>query len=240
MDGVILAAGKGQRLNGHVMPFFKPLVEVNGKPLVLHAVEYAITAGARRIAIVAAPGNASAIEAAVRRVPGVSIVIQPFPEGPGDALRVGLEQVGSTRAIVLMSDNVMDSDAVAAMATHAGTGSDAIGYREVPLEDAHRFTRIRRLPTTKDGASMLGYVEGTPITQDDEWYPGSGTAVVWCGPIILHCSRALTVLNRAPRDETTGELKIGPHLGSILRQPTLLSRVVSFDIGVPDSLKEFS
>ena len=52
MEAVILAAGRGQRMEGLARPFYKPLLEVNGMSLVAYAVEYASASGAQRVTVV--------------------------------------------------------------------------------------------------------------------------------------------------------------------------------------------
>jgi GTP:adenosylcobinamide-phosphate guanylyltransferase len=66
VDTVILAAGRGARLNGIAAPFHKPLLIVNGMPLIVQLVRaaHATFRGSdetARVVVVVAPENAQAI-----------------------------------------------------------------------------------------------------------------------------------------------------------------------------------
>lgn len=219
MDAVILAAGKGTRLDGIAAPYHKPLVPITGKPLVSHAVDQAKHAGAERIVVVVAPENALPISQ-VLGDRAVTLVVQRNPTGPGDALLRGLDAVKSDRVLVLMGDNYFERDDVSNCVIDKGE-RDAIGVRVVPEKEAARFTRI----------SASGYFEteeGLDVT-----YSIDNECLVWVGPIVLSASNAAEFLTNVAFD-TREELKIGKYLGAILRSPELVT-VETLDIGVPEA-----
>ena len=233
MDAVILAAGKGQRMLGYTVPFFKPLLEVNGITLLAYAVEYAAAAGAEKTVVVVSPRNVEPVERVLAGYSSwVKLVTQDEPRGPGHATLVGIRGLGvSSRAMLLMSDNIMDQTRVIEMSVTAEVDqANAVGVRTVPAAQATRFTRIRRGAT--DG--RYTFVEGTELEADD-LDPATGKATVWCGPVILDTPRALAILERewSARERDERELKIGPYLTEILRAPTRLHDVGAMDVGVP-------
>ena len=64
MDLIILAAGRNERLHGTVPAFMKPLLLVDGQPLIVRLVREALDAGVLetydevgRVIVVAAPQN---------------------------------------------------------------------------------------------------------------------------------------------------------------------------------------
>jgi len=85
MEAMILAAGKGTRLQPLTHEIPKALVEVGGRPLLLRVLERVLEAGARRVIV-----NVHHHEGQVRafldqaRFPGVEIALSPEPEGPYD------------------------------------------------------------------------------------------------------------------------------------------------------------
>lgn len=234
LESVILAAGRGQRMAGLAKPFHKPLLELNGVSLVEHAITYASVAQAEHVTVVVSPSNADDITAIIKKYGGwVTTAVQDEPLGPGHAALVGLEHVDSERAMLLMSDNIMNKKVVAEMALHTvETGSDAIGVRHVGADLAARFTRIRVRPS-----GMLEYVEGTEVDDNDRW-PGGNTVAVWCGPVFFNANTARGIFERKLLQLESGEMKIGTELSSIMSDRTALFDVEAFDVGVPSEYLE--
>lgn len=236
MEAVILAAGKGQRMKGISKPFFKPLLEINGIPLIAYAVDYALEAGATHVVVVVSPKNEKAmLKVLARYSTRVSVAIQHKPLGPGDAALIGLRRVGGDTAMLLMSDNLMNTDKVkqlaAACSEHETSG---IGVRVVSLEQASRFTRVRNL-----GQGEYSYVEGVELSNEDIW-PGTDKVYVWCGPLIFKTTAALLTLQSASasQGDKDVELKIGPYLAKILGSYVTIADVDAMDVGIPSAYLE--
>lgn len=221
MDAVILAAGQGERLAGIMPRFHKPLLVVNGKPLVRTAVEHAIEAGASRIVVVVAPANAQPISEVLGDLPAFMIV-QRVARGPGDGLLHGLEVCSDIRTLVLMADNVMTLEDVQAVAQHPRF---AIGVRKLPgTDDTARFTRKR--------GHM--WVEKVPITEHDLDEDGNITA--WVGPIVVESRRATEILAKSLQiGGMGGEVPIGPYLHALAPDAALVE-TTAVDIGTPDAI----
>lgn len=230
MEAIILAAGRGQRMLGIAKPFYKPLLEINGLPLLAHSAMYAAAAGIEKITVVASPQNADDIENALAQCEiEVTLAIQNDPVGPGHAALVGLSRVRAERCMLLLSDNIMDQSAVISMISRCNSQKcDAVAVCDVNIAQASRFTRVR-----KNESGAYTYEETTPVTDDDIWDTDRATARVWCGPLVFNTIRAIDVLGHA--DTTNGELKIGPHLTQIMRAPTLLMDVHAMDVGIPSA-----
>lgn len=233
MEAVILAAGRGQRMEGLAKPFYKPLLEINGMPLVAYAVEYASASGVERVTVVASSANYNDISEALSSYSKwVRLVVQEEPAGPGHATMIGLSDAVHDQTMLLMSDNVMDQDIVVDMAFNSRVNqTDAIGVRTVTLEQASRFTRIQHAHSDNENYK---FVEGTAVGIDDIWIDGN--VKVWCGPVVFQTSRAFDVLSNewANRKESS-EMKIGPYLNTIMRWPTHLYDVKAFDVGIPSA-----
>jgi bifunctional N-acetylglucosamine-1-phosphate-uridyltransferase/glucosamine-1-phosphate-acetyltransferase GlmU-like protein len=235
MESVILAAGRGQRMEGIAKPFFKPLLEINGIPLITYAAEYASSAGATRVTVVASDANADDIKKALKMYASwVDVVIQSEPRGPGNATLIGLNNTDCASVMLLMSDNIMNTATVSQMATAAMINdTDAVGTAQVRLARADRFTRVR---ISADGHHS--YVEGIPLSIEDE--SSKDTATVWCGPLIFNRGTAVTVLTSAQdaANGEAGEFKIGPYLNKIMRPGALLMDVNAMDVGIPAAYTE--
>ncbi len=223
MDTVILAGGRGSRLTGLVPEFHKPLVPINGSPLVAQAVEHALRQGGLAI-VVTAPGNTQLVHEALPDHRKIRIVVQRHPDGPGSALLLGLEAASSDRVMVLMADNLMSPEDVSAVAEQADL-SCAVAVRSVPIEEAMRFTRIV-------GAKAY---EGDALHDDEK---GNTRSLVWVGPIVVDRVKATSVLTHADSPNDGRELKIGPFLPKIAPNFTTVDVDSCFDVGAPAALKE--
>jgi bifunctional N-acetylglucosamine-1-phosphate-uridyltransferase/glucosamine-1-phosphate-acetyltransferase GlmU-like protein len=223
-------------MEGLSKPFFKPLLEINGIPLVRYAVEYASIAGATKVTVVVSPHNGEAIaQALAQYADWISVAVQEEPLGPGHAALVGLRQVTDDKTMLLMSDNIMSIDSVQKMAFDCEMrNSDGVGVRMVSLDQASRFTRIRKL--SKDSYT---FVEGIEVSAEDIW-PSRDKVVVWCGPVIFESDTATSVLRKAykARKSDNAELKIGPYLSKIVRYPAVLTDVEAMDVGIPSAYLE--
>lgn len=239
MDAVILAAGKGERLNGYAAPYHKPLVLVNGVPLIAQCVEHAksVLGANDRIVVVAAPANVgpicSILEARNLFLDDrLRIVVQPIPTGPGAALVLGLEalsELDPERVLVLMGDNsTPHADVEKIVAESEARRDDVIvGVRYVDTEEeAERFTRI-----------LLNHkaAEGTPINVvDDRWQNGYK---VWCGPLVIPDPAMARIELVSPRAVSGQEFKIGRVLHKLSTNNCVIDVTVdTLDIGIPEVL----
>ena len=141
MDAVILAAGRGTRVDDAADPYMKPLLVVDGEPLVVRAVKLA-RPWVERSVVVASPRNAELIVNALdEHEVEALVVIQARPRGPGHALLWGLSACGRSyddRVLVLISTDVSAPDDVAAVLQD---GSTAVGVRLfTQVEAAERYT----------------------------------------------------------------------------------------------------
>jgi molybdenum cofactor cytidylyltransferase len=100
---VVLAAGQGRRFGAT-----KQVVEVDGLPLVAHAVRVAHTAGIGRVLVVVGH-DAEAVATAARRGGPVEVVVNPdHADGQSTSLRAGIAAAaaigGDEVAVVLLAD----------------------------------------------------------------------------------------------------------------------------------------
>jgi bifunctional UDP-N-acetylglucosamine pyrophosphorylase/glucosamine-1-phosphate N-acetyltransferase len=117
MDAVILAAGLGTRLRPHTLTTPKPLLPVQGRPILDWALG-ALPRGVDRV-IVVVHYLADQVEHYMRsqkRFAHFEIVPQGEPRGTGDALRRCQQHIHSDRLLVLNGDDLYGAKDLAALA----------------------------------------------------------------------------------------------------------------------------
>lgn len=226
MDTVILAAGRGSRLEGIMAPFHKPLLVVSGEPIILGAAKRAWLCTGERVVLVVAPENALPIAQIMQYTKPLDrydMIIQPRPEGPGDALLRGLQLATSEYVLVLLGDNVTTFADIRLLASCKG---NTVGVQQIPQERAFRFTRLRA-----DGS----WVEKVPVT-DADVDPATGEVLIWVGPIVVNREEMIRSLKLWEESliDSTRELLIGPTFNDLTDVKCV--NVSSIDIGVPEEL----
>jgi molybdenum cofactor cytidylyltransferase len=97
---IVLAAGLSLRMGRP-----KLLLELEGRPIIRHAVERVISAGIRQVFVVAGPGQGALVRA-LEGLP-VRFVVNPTPEvGQGSSVSVGIRSLpaGTTAALIALGD----------------------------------------------------------------------------------------------------------------------------------------
>jgi len=117
MDAVILAAGFGTRLRPHTLTMPKPLLPVQGRPI-LDWIIGALPPVDRLVVVV--NYLAEQIDAYLRtqrHVKNWTTVRQEVPRGTGDALRVCRPHILSDRLLVLNADDLYSAEDLATLAS---------------------------------------------------------------------------------------------------------------------------
>lgn len=225
MDGIILAAGKNERLRGRVAPYHKPLLVVNGRSLVSSAYSILLRL-CDKVILVVAPENALPICQVIKIGLRGRVVVQPSPLGPGEALYRGLCCATSSSVVVLCGDNIVEEESAFKIVNLAEKRS---GVQKIfggrVMTDEHDASRFTRVTTNK-------LVEGRPGGLVDGKYR------VWLGPLVVPRIPTMTELMRAQTTEVgRGEIKISENLDRVPGENHFVE-VECYDIGVPDALEE--
>ena len=133
MDAIILAAGLGTRLRPHTLTTPKPLLPVQGRPILDWALGALPPAVDRVIVVVHyLAGQIETYLRGQRYFPEWETVAQEVPRGTGDALRSCRERIRSDHFLVLNGDDLRGSlereavtQAAALRATPATEGFEA-------------------------------------------------------------------------------------------------------------------
>ncbi len=140
MDAIILAAGLGTRLRPHTLTTPKPLLPVQGRPI-LDWIIGALPPVDRLIVVV--NYLAEQVEAYLRTQTHVNkwtTVRQDVPRGTGDALRVCRAHVQSDRLLVLNADDLYGTADLAALA------SKPMGLLAHSVDEPRKYGIVFRRP----------------------------------------------------------------------------------------------
>lgn len=172
-DAIVMAAGEGRRLRPLTERWAKPVLPIDGRPVVAALLDELAAAGVGRVTVVV--GH---LHAQVERLLGdpgafsleVGFVSQPSPDGSADAVRRALAGGAAVPALVVAADTLFGRGDVGRFAeafAAAPEAAGAIAVRRDPAPDPpHRFgTRVERGRVTR-------------VLDDDPSTPTSG-APLW-------------------------------------------------------------
>lgn len=213
MDAVILAAGKGSRLQGIAAPYHKPLLVMQNESLVGRAVKQAFSLGCSRVIVVAAPENALVISQIVDQ--RAMMIVQRNPSGPGAALFHGLELAHSLDVIVMMGDNFTTDDDIIAFSNRFDHET-VIGVRNMPAAEVSRYTYMEHNGT---------WVEKVPPSDGSNYN-------AWVGPFKTTVNTLRSALTGV--DNVQGEWLIGPAFNAL--HDVFTVNINTIDVGVPEAL----
>jgi NDP-sugar pyrophosphorylase family protein len=166
VEAVIVAAGQGRRLRPLSERYAKPVLPIDGRPVIVTLLHELRAAEIERVTVV----TGHLAEQVERLLDGFPIplrfVRQPEPLGSADAVRRGLENVP---AIVVAADTVFTAGDVARFA--AVDGHAIAARRHPPPEPPHRYAlRVEDGRVTK----VLDDDPANPLASAPLWRLGAG------------------------------------------------------------------
>jgi len=228
---LILAAGANTRINSIVAPFGKPLILMNGRPLIRHAIDHAERDwNASIISVVVAPENARAIISLCR--PDYNYVVQPSPLGVVDAISRGLRFSDGEWTLILCADNTFT---LGNTPITLPPMSAVFGSRVLPDEESKRFTRFKKrkpidVTSFQDNAPIF-LTQGVHVLEASEDVAKDAEGV-WIGPLLLKTQSVIDALAYGPM--TIVELiKFATKDGLMLNPIEMLCQ----DLGMPEELQ---
>ena len=170
-DVVILAGGRGTRLQpvGGDVP--KPLRPVDGRPFLSHLVDQVRGAGAERVVLSLGHNPEAFRDFAARE--GLETAIEPSPLGTGGGLRNALPLLRSEAVLVMNGDSYAGVDLRLLQAVHRRRRARATMLL-AEVADAARYGRVE----IDDDGSVIGFME--------KGEPGPG--LINAGVYVLHRS----------------------------------------------------
>jgi len=165
VHAIVMAAGEGRRLRPLTETWPKPLLPIDGRPVIATLLRELGSAELGPIAVVT--GHlAEQLDELVGDGGGFGVeahtVRQPRPDGSGDAVRVALEGGTTTPAIVVAADTVYrGGDVGGFVEAFAASGADgAVAVRRDPPPGPGREAvriedgRVTRIPDTELGGAL--------------------------------------------------------------------------------------
>jgi hypothetical protein len=131
---VVMAAGEGRRLRPLTDRYAKPVLPIDGRPVIVSLLQEVRAAGIERVTVVT--GHlAEQVEILLDGFPlDLRFVRQPEPLGSADAARRGLQDAP---AVVVAADTVFSPGDIGRFA--AGPGHAIAGRRNPPPTPPHRY-----------------------------------------------------------------------------------------------------
>lgn len=218
---IILAAGANTRLGGVVPPYMKPLILVNGKPLLHHAVDHAVKDWCvEQVIIVVSPDNAKAICSI--EDPGRQYILQPQPIGVVDAIQRAIDLIKNEWTVILCADNTFDG--FPHLEAHSLPLRPMIAVRDdLSPAESMRFTRYR---TVMDGKKI-------EILNKSSTEIGTG---VWIGPLLLRTPMIRFALQNVDEYNLSVDVESFIHKASNNGADLVALRMRCADLGIPEVL----
>jgi len=144
MKAIILAAGKGKRLQPLTYGIPKPLLPVGGRPVIDYVIDNLLTCNEIDTIYVAVSHMRETIEGYLRHAPRNSIKIHavrtPGLETAGDLAYVARARKISGPVVVAYGDNITKINIAKMLSVHKRSGASAtLALFPVPLNEARRF-----------------------------------------------------------------------------------------------------
>jgi hypothetical protein len=164
VEAVVMAAGEGRRLRPLTERYAKPVLPIDGRPVVVTLLHELRAAGIDRITVVT--GHlAEQVESLLGGL-DVRFVRQPQPDGSADAVRRGLDRLP---ALIVGADTVFSPGDIARFASTPGLA--IAGRRDPPPSPPHRYgLRIEEGRITK----VLDDDPANPLAAAPLWRLGEG------------------------------------------------------------------
>ena len=160
-DAVVMAAGLGTRLRPVTERFAKPVLPIDGRPVIVALMHELVRAGVDRVAVVT--GHlAEQVEELLGAAPlEVRFVRQPGPLGSADAVRRAEPEAP---CLVVAADTLFTPGAIGAFLAGAAGAAGAVAVRSTPPEPGQTRIRVESGRIVRIGDDYSGNrVTGAPL-----------------------------------------------------------------------------
>lgn len=193
-----------------------------------------------RVVVVCSQENVKSVNEILRhheRYDRARLIVQPYPHGPVEALKLGQELCTTSQMMMLCGDNIVDDLAWDVFSGVKGPPlfTLTVAVQGKRVEDVSRFTLIREEDEEGEELDTPRFVEGKRCVPEMEF---TSHVKVWIGPVIFKTSsltRGLDAVKDFRKPWVFADL-----FNEILSKDGESLSLVScraMDIGVPEALR---
>lgn len=141
--GIILAGGRGSRLQPMTLAVSKQLMPVYDKPMIYYPLSTLMQAGIREILIITTPEDSHIYKSLLGDGANwgleISYAEQPKPEGLAQAFIIGEEFIGRSRVCLILGDNIFYGDRIEETLKNAASQREVASVFAYYVNDPERY-----------------------------------------------------------------------------------------------------